>query len=92
MKLLIGVFATTMMMACAFQPRLTPPYTAARPRSSLLTLTKAVTKAAERGTGGVIDMDRVRECADSFGECSVDELKVLKDRTFLMMMICMTTI
>jgi hypothetical protein len=88
MKLLIGVLATTMMVACAFQPRLPPPCTAAARRSSLLTLNKTSTKAAERG--GVIDMDRVRKCADSFGECSVDELKVLKDRTFLMMIIIMT--
>jgi hypothetical protein len=74
MKLVIVLM---MMAPCgsAFKPRLPRTNT----RRSLLTL-KAATKEQP---GVVLDFDRVRECAESFSECSVDELKELKDRTLL---------
>lgn len=34
---------------------------------------------ATKASDGTMDTDRVRECADSFGKCSVDELKELKE-------------
>jgi hypothetical protein len=36
---------------------------------------------ASRGRKG-IDIDRVLACASSFGQCSVDEIKLWKDGTF----------